>query len=116
MFHVSSVRNRGSIRSHGLDVARMAAAPGIAGSSRPEAAGVFLCDAGTVEFFLHVNNTGGPVDVWQVDEVDTDRLIDNGNGFFYLPGRIAVDRITLVLREVTAPAPTWIAGSGDHRG
>jgi hypothetical protein len=97
MFHVSSVRNRDSIRRHGLDASRMGAAPGIAGSSRPEAGGIFLCsDAFTAEFFVRMNNTGGPVDVWQVGGVDAGELRDNGNGFFYLPGGIAADRVTLV--------------------
>ena len=42
MFHVSSVHNRESIQTHGLDWARMSAAPGIVGSRRPEVEGVFL--------------------------------------------------------------------------
>jgi hypothetical protein len=107
MFHVSSVRNRSSIQSHGLDASRMGAAPGIAGSSRPEADGIFLCDdAFTADFFIRMNNTSGPVDVWQVDGVDADQMLDNGTGFFYVPGRISADRITLVERD--------LAG-GDHR-
>jgi hypothetical protein len=32
LYHVTSVRNRGSIRAHGLDWTRMGEAPGIAGS------------------------------------------------------------------------------------
>jgi hypothetical protein len=103
MFHVSSVRNRGSIQRHGLDVSRMGAAPGIAGSGRPEADGIFLCsDESTADWFVHINNTGGPVDLWQVDGVDADQLVGNGNGFFYLPGQIPVDRITLVQQDLTA--------------
>lgn len=47
-----------------------------------------------------MNNTGGAVDVWQVEGVDVDQMIDNGNGYFYLPGRIAVDRLTLVQRDL----------------
>lgn len=86
LFHVTSVRNRSSIQSHGLDTSRMGAAPGIASSSRPEADGIFLCDeAFTVDFFVRMNNTGGSVDVWQVDGVDADQLVDNGNGFFTYP-------------------------------
>jgi len=79
----------------------MGAAPGIAGSSRPEADGIFLCDdLFTVDFFVRMNNTSGPVDVWQVDGVDADQMLDNGTGFFYLPGRISVDRITLVQQDL----------------
>ncbi len=102
-FHVTSVRNRSSIQSHGLDAGRMGAAPGIAGSSRPEADGIFLCESDfTVDFFVRMNNTGGPVDVWQVDGVDEGALVDNGNGFRYVPGRIPVDRISLVQRAPSA--------------
>ena len=101
MFHVSSVRNRRSIQSFGLDASRMGAAPGIAGSTRPEADGIFLsADEWDADFFVRMNNTGGPVDVWQVDDVDADLLVDNGNGFFYLPGRIAADRLTLHQRDL----------------
>ncbi|SDJ02514.1 hypothetical protein SAMN05444157_1340 [Frankineae bacterium MT45] len=97
MFHVSSVRNRHSIQSYGLDASRMGAAPGIAGSTRPEAEGIFLsAEKWDVDWFVRMNNTGGPVDVWQVDGVDADRMVGNGSGYFYFPGRIAVDQLTLV--------------------
>jgi hypothetical protein len=42
-FHVSSAANRESILAHGLDWTKMRAARGIAGSTAPEADGVFLC-------------------------------------------------------------------------
>jgi hypothetical protein len=108
MFHVSSVQNRRSIQSHGLDASRMGVAPGVAGSTRPEADGIFLStDEWHVDYFVRMNNTGGPVDVWQVDGVDADRMLDNGNGYLYLPGRIPADRITLVQRD--------LAGGDLHR-
>ncbi len=44
-FHVSSARNRDSIRAHGLDWRLMGAAPGIAGSPVAEQEGVFLSDS-----------------------------------------------------------------------
>ncbi len=57
---------------HGLDWTRMAAAPGIAGSREAEEEGVFLCrDESEVSFFARINNTGGPVHVWAVDEIVT---------------------------------------------
>ncbi|MEE4540352.1 hypothetical protein V2S66_00025 [Streptomyces sp. V4-01] len=99
-FHVSSVLNRRSIARHGLDWTRMGAAPGIAGSARPEAEGVFLCRGEETEFFLRINNTGGPVDLWSVDGVDEELLLDNGSGFFYLPGRIPAARVRLVRSDV----------------
>ena len=101
-FHVSSVLNRQSITRHGLDWTRMGAARGIAGSHRPEVEGIFVCRDEDVSFFLQINNTGGPVDVWAVDDVDEESLLDNGNGFFYLPERIPAARIRLVRSDVPA--------------
>jgi hypothetical protein len=102
-FHVSSVRNRESIRTNGLDWTRMGAARGIAGSDRPEVDGVFLCaEEFTVDFFVRMNNTGGAVDVWQVNGIDPSRLLDNGNGFFYLPERVSADQLTLVRTDAAA--------------
>jgi len=46
MFHVTATANRESIRRHGLDWRRMGAAPGIAGSTRPELPAMFACDEG----------------------------------------------------------------------
>jgi hypothetical protein len=99
-FHVSSVLNRKSIAEHGLDWSRMGAARGIAGSRRPEAEGAFVCRQEDVEFFLRINNTGGPVDVWSVDGVDEELLTDNGNGFVYLPGRVPAALICLVQSDI----------------
>jgi hypothetical protein len=94
-FHVSSAANRESIRMHGLDWTRMGAARGIAGSTVPEADGVFLCQDFMVEFFVGINNTGGPVDVWAVSGIDEEQMLDNGSGFFYFPGRIPAGEVTL---------------------
>ncbi|MFC8678876.1 hypothetical protein [Streptomyces sp. BK205] len=101
-FQVSSVLNRQSIARHGLDWTRMGAARGIAGSRRPEVEGIFVCRDEDVSFFLQINNTGGPVDVWAVDDVDEESLLYNGNGFFYLPERIPAARIRLVRSDVPA--------------
>jgi hypothetical protein len=96
-FHVTSAANRESIRLYGLDWTRMGFAPGIAGSTAPEADGVFLCrdefDAG---FFIRMNNTGGPVDVWAVSGVEEERMLDNGSGFLYFPDRISAGQVTLI--------------------
>jgi hypothetical protein len=96
LYHVSSTANRESIAANGLDWTRMGAAPGIAGSAEPEVAGVFLCDEDEVGFFQHINNTGGPVDVWAVTGIAADDLIDNGSGFSYLPARIPAAQVTLI--------------------
>ncbi len=100
-FHVTSVRNRESILRHGLDPARMGAAPGIAGSRTPEADGIFVA-RGTWEadWFVGMNNTGGPVDVWAVGGVDPFRLEDNGTGYLDVPGTVAADRLTLVREDL----------------
>jgi hypothetical protein len=83
MYHVSSVRNRASIQQHGLDWTRMHDAPGIAGSRQPEAAVIYLGpDQGTAQFFARISNTGGPVDVWAIDDIPTeDLVVDNSAGF-----------------------------------
>jgi len=87
-FHVTSSLNRASITRHGLDWERMGLAPGIAGSKSPEAPGVFMCvDEGDADWFVFINNTGGPVDVWAVEGIDPASLLDNGSGYGYLPGR-----------------------------
>jgi hypothetical protein len=106
-FHVSSAANRDSIRVHGLDWTRMGAARGIAGSTVPEADGVFLCpDEFTVGFFVRVNNTGGPVDVWAVSGIDKEQMLDNGSGFFYFPGRISAGQVTLIESAPADAAPS----------
>jgi hypothetical protein len=106
-FHVSSVLNRESIERFGLDSARMGAAPGIAGSREPEADGVFVCIGDHhVDFFVGMNNTGGPVDVWSVLDVDESLLRDNGSGFFYLPGSVPPARVRILRRDVSH-SPRW---------
>jgi hypothetical protein len=84
----------------------MGAARGIAGSTSPEADGIFLStEDWDVDYFVRMNNTGGPVDVWRVEGVDADQMSDNGNGYFYLPGRIPADQITLVRRDLAGGDP-----------
>lgn len=80
-FHVSSSLNRASIREHGLDGSLMGAARGIAGSASPAVQGIFLGHDHDVDYFTRMNNTGGDVDVWAVDGVDVDDLLDSPNGY-----------------------------------
>ncbi|WP_045821666.1 hypothetical protein [Williamsia herbipolensis] len=95
-FHVSSSVNRASITEHGLDVARMGAARGIAGSREPEEHGCFVaCGAFERDWFVRMNNTGGPVDVWRIHPLDPDRLVTHRHGHRYVPGAISVDQISL---------------------
>ena len=115
LFHVSSSRNRASIQQYGLDCTRMEAATGVAGSTRPEQDGVFLCESEwEVEWFLRMRATtvlvgrGGRTsdtttsDVWAVDDVDADDLVVSPEGYKYLPGVIQPDQITLLRRDVAA--------------
>jgi hypothetical protein len=112
LYHVTSAANRESIREFGLDWTRMGAARGIAGSTAPEIDGVFVCrDRFDADFFVRINNTGGPVDVWQIDGVEESELCQSDDGFAYLPSRIAPHRLTL--RESDLPAPDETAEDPD---
>jgi len=58
---------------------------------------VFLCrDEFEAEWFVDMNNTGGPVDVWAVEGVDPQSLVDNGNGHAYVSEWIPASRLTLL--------------------
>ncbi|AKE88313.1 MULTISPECIES: hypothetical protein [Rhodococcus] len=100
-YHVTSVLNRASISRYGLDWNRMDAAPGIAGSRRPEQQGCFLC-AGEWErdWFVQMNNTGGAVDVWEVHGIDAEDLVESPEGHYYFPGVIPAARLRLEQRDV----------------
>jgi len=96
LLHVSSAANRESILAHGLDWTRMGAAPGIAGSMSPEEEGIFLCrDEFEARFFIDMNNTGGPVDVWAVTGIEESELVTGGSGFCYFPAPILAAQVTL---------------------
>jgi hypothetical protein len=79
----------------------------------PEADGVFLCrDEFTASFFVRINTTGDPVDVWAVSGIDEGRMLDNGSGFFYFPGRISAGQVALIesasLDAVPADGPSRV--------
>jgi|SRR5450631_3785561 hypothetical protein len=106
LFHVTSAMNRESILVHGLDWTRMGAASGIAGSPVPEEDGVFLCrDEFEAGFFVRMNNTGGPVDVWAVAGIDEERLVTTESGFRYFPARIPRGQISLADWPSDEPPP-----------
>jgi hypothetical protein len=118
LFHVSSAANRESILAHGLDWTRMGAARGIAGSTSPEQEGVFLClDEFEAGFFVQINNTGGPVDVWMVTGIEADELVDGGSGFGYFPSPIPPAQVTLADRpqDEALPATRLSAAKGTLR-
>lgn len=115
--HVTSTINRESIRAHGLDWRRMGEAPGIAGSVRPEQAGVFVCrDEFECEFFVSMNNTGGPVDVWVLDGVTEDELVQSPEGFVYVPRAVPPTAVRLVRTDVSrSPEPEpQVGGPGAY--
>lgn len=85
----------------------MGAAPGIAGSTHPEVEGIFLClQEFDLSFFVRMNNTGGPADVWAVDGIDAHDLVASGEGFWYLPARISREHLTLLAVDIEPVNPT----------
>lgn len=86
---------------HGLDWRRMGAAHGIAGSIAPEQQGCFVChDDFEVDWFVGMNNTGGPVDVWAISGVDEDSLVESPEGHDYVAAPIPPDRLKLVRTDI----------------
>jgi hypothetical protein len=56
----------------------------------PEEKGVYLCrDEFEARFFIDLNNTGGPVDVWAVTGIAESELVTGGSGFCYFPAPIS---------------------------
>ncbi len=79
----------------------MSEASGIAGSHRPEEQGCFMClREFDVTFFISMNNTGGPVDVWAIEGIEESDLIDAGSGFLYFPGIIPPEQLKLEQKDV----------------
>jgi hypothetical protein len=79
----------------------MSEAPGIAGSTEPEQPGCFLCvDEWETDWFVEMNNTGGTVDVWAVEGIDKSDLVVSPEGYSYFPGRIPVERLSLVRWDI----------------
>ena len=114
-FHVTSSQNRASILEHGLDWTRMAAARGIAGSTRPEQAGCFVSrDEYEVEWFVAMNNTGGPVDVWTVFGVDASELLESPEGYSFVPRVVPPGDVELLRRDIV-PRPRPEASSSEAR-
>jgi hypothetical protein len=72
-------------------------ARGIAGSVQPEQEGCFLClNEWEVSWFVSMNSTGGPVDVWAVDGVDQSELVESPEGHCYVRSRIPPERVSLL--------------------
>ncbi|WP_237421583.1 hypothetical protein [Gordonia sp. SID5947] len=100
-YHVSSALNRASIEACGMDWRRMGLARGIAGSMQPEQEGCFLARGEReCHWFVRMNNTGGPVDVWQVKGVDDVELLTSPEGYLFYPATIDPVRLTLVQTDI----------------
>ncbi|MBY6540328.1 hypothetical protein HQ325_16765 [Rhodococcus sp. BP-349] len=79
----------------------MGAARGIAGSSRPEQQGCFLAaSAHERDWFVQMNNTGGNVDVWEVQGIKYTDLVESPQGFYFYPGVIDASKLRLVQRDL----------------
>lgn len=102
LFHVTSVLNRESIDSHGLDWNRMGLAPGIAGNRSPLVEGCFLAqDEQDVDFFLGFDDND-LVDVWLIEGIHWTQLIESPDeGFWYYPDRVPRSMMSLHRRSLT---------------
>jgi hypothetical protein len=94
---------------------------GIAGSSAPEQAGVFLCfDEEEADWFVRMNGTGGPVDVWAVGGIKASELVESPEGYFFLPTAIPAEQLTLARTDIDPPPEepddTPVDGSGMWSG
>jgi hypothetical protein len=76
-------------------------------------AGVYLCrDDFEASFFVRMNNTGGPVDVWAVTGVGEDELVEGDSGFCYFPFRVPPAQVAPTDWPRDEPA---IVASGQQR-
>ena len=56
------------------------------GSAEPKQQGCFVCqDEAEVDWFVGMNNTGGPFDGWDVSGVDRMSLVESPEGYHVLP-------------------------------
>jgi hypothetical protein len=82
----------------------MGPAPGIAGSSTPEVEGCFLClDDGEDDWFVRLNNTGGPVDVWEVAGICLKELLMSPEGHTYIARKVAPQHLRLARMDLPPP-------------
>jgi hypothetical protein len=110
MFHVTSTRNRESIREHGLDWTRMLDQPGIAGSPGPERAAVFLArDVEEAEWFVRLGGSNHrSMDIWEATLLDDFDPWDDEppatgygmmDGFLYTTQPIPAGRVRLFRKD-----------------
>jgi hypothetical protein len=56
-----------------------------------------------IDWFLTMNNTGGAVDVWRVNGVEEDQMIEGPNGHWYLPEPVPPSQLTLEMTDLPSP-------------
>lgn len=79
----------------------MSVARGIAGSHSAEVEGCFLAvSEWEADYFIELNNTGGPVDLWRVDGVAPTDLVTTDSGYSFLPSKIAREQLTLLRTDI----------------
>lgn len=97
-YHASPIANRESIRMHGLDPSRMGPASGIAGSSAPEADGVFLVSRLDEAWWYATMEHVEAVDIWEVDVTGLE--VECRDDEYFVHGRIEPSRITLIEKDL----------------
>ena len=70
------------------------------GAGRRKAGSFLALSEHETEWFVRMNNTGGPVDVWEVADVNEDDLVEAPEGHLYLPGVISRERLRLVRVDI----------------
>lgn len=93
MYHVTAVENRSSIEQWGLDWDRMGSAPGVAGSLKPEAPGIWLSEHSEDDFFMEMARHA--VHMWEVDVTGL-WLELRPQEWWFTSERIAPDRLRLL--------------------
>jgi len=79
----------------------MREARGVAGSAAPEQEGVFLCSSEhEAGFFLRFNNGDGPLDLWSVEGVEENELIESPEGFEFVGRPIPPSQVSLVRQDI----------------
>jgi hypothetical protein len=93
MYHVTAIENRSSVERWGLDWDRMRSSPGVAGSLKPEAPGIWLTEHAEDDFFVEMARHA--VEMWEVDVTDL-WLERRPQDWWFTSERIAPNRLRLL--------------------
>jgi hypothetical protein len=93
MYHVTAIENRSSIERWGLDWDRMGSSPGVAGSRKAEAPGIWLTEHSEDDFFAEMARHA--VQMWEVDVTDL-WLELRPQEWWFTSERITPDRVRLL--------------------